>query len=225
MGINAVQYGNVSAERGAQFVRFTEKIAADENAIIGKILNGTITTEEQRAKEHFRVTNQTFEVLPDEYRQLANRKNKTPEEIQKMKDMYKNGFLNFSASYIKHIDSEYGNNDNKLTAEEFVKSQLDASMEDELSMSEQRVMAENIFSHLDRNKDGVADKKEVASMMSMFDMSIGHNGDKAGGIDGKIKVVDYNGKALNLVKPSSEEGGAAMDTQMDIMYNFLFGNN
>ena len=50
MGINAVQYGNVSAERGAQFVRFTEKIAADENAIIGKILNGTITTEEQRYK-------------------------------------------------------------------------------------------------------------------------------------------------------------------------------
>ena len=40
MRINAVQYGNVSAERGAQFVRFTAKIAADENAIIGKILNG-----------------------------------------------------------------------------------------------------------------------------------------------------------------------------------------
>ena len=225
MGINAVQYGNVSAERGAQFVRFTEKIAADENAIIGKILNGTITTEEQRAAEYFKVTNQTFEVLPDEYRQLANKKNKTPEEIQKMKDMYKNGFLNFGASYIKHIDNEYGNSDDKLTADEFVKSQLDTSMEDELSLSEQQAMARNIFSHIDINKDGVADKKEVAAMMSMFDMSIGHNGDKAGGIDGKIKAVDYNGKALNLLKPSSEEGGAAVDSQMEIMYNFLFGNN
>ena len=122
MGINSVQYGNVSAERGAQFVRFTEKIAADENAIIGKILNGTITTEEQRAAEYFKVTNQTFEVLPDEYRQLANKKNKTPAEIQKMKDMYKNGFLNFGASYIEHIDNEYGNNDDKLTVDEFVKS-------------------------------------------------------------------------------------------------------
>ena len=71
----------------------------------------------------------------------------------------------------------------------------------------------------------MAANKKLTPMMSMFDMSIGHNGDKAGGIDGKIKVVDYNGKALNLVKPSSEEGGAAMDTQMDIMYNFLFGNN
>ena len=161
-----------------------------------------------------------LEMMPKEQRQEMMK-----QLNQKMKDMYKNGFLNFGASYIKHIDNEYGNSDDKLTADEFVKSQLDTSMEDELSLSEQQAMARNIFSHIDINKDGVADKKEVAAMMSMFDMSIGHNGDKAGGIDGKIKAVDYNGKALNLLKPSSEEGGAAMDSQMEIMYNFLFGNN
>lgn len=81
MGINGVQYTNVSAERGAQFVKFTDKIAADENALLGKILNGTITTEKQHADEYFRISNQTFEVLPDEYRQLANKKDKTPAEI------------------------------------------------------------------------------------------------------------------------------------------------
>lgn len=225
MGINAIQGGYVSGDSGAQFVKFTERIAADEKALLGKILNGYISSEEQRTQEHFRISNQTFEVLPDEYRLLADKKNKTPEEIEKMKDMYKNGFLNFGESYIKHIDGKYGNNDNKLTVDEFVKSQLDESIQGELSLNEQREMARNIFEHLDINNDGVADKKEVAAMMSMFDMSIGHNGDKAGKIDGKIKAVDYNGKALNLVKPSTEEGGAAMDSQMNIMYNFLFGNN
>ncbi len=225
MGINAIQGGYVSGDSGAQFVKFTERIAADEKALLGKILNGSISSEEQRTQEHSRISNQTFEVLPDEYRLLADKMNKTPEEIQKMKDMYKNGFLNFGESYIKHIDGKYGNNDNKLTVDEFVKSQLDESIQGELSLNEQREMARNIFEHLDINNDGVADKKEVAAMMSMFDMSIGHNGDKAGKIDGKIKAVDYNGKALNLVKPSTEEGGTAMDSQMNIMYNFLFGNN
>ena len=225
MGINAIQGGYVSGDSGAQFVKFTERIAADEKALLGKILNGSISSEEQRTQEHSRISNQTFEVLPDEYRLLADKMNKTPEEIQKMKDMYKNGFLNFGESYIKHIDGKYGNNDNKLTADEFVKSQLDESIQSELSLNEQKAMARNIFEHLDINNNGVADKKEVAAMMSMFDMSIGHNGDKAGKIDGKIKAVDYNGKALNLVKSSTEEGGAAMDSQMNIMYNFLFGNN
>lgn len=225
MGINAIQGGYVSGDSGAQFVKFTERIAADEKALLGKILNGSISSEEQRTQEHSRISNQTFEVLPDEYRLLADKMNKTPEEIQKMKDMYKNGFLNFGESYIKHIDGKYGNNDNKLTVDEFVKSQLDESIQGELSLNEQRERARNIFEHLDINNDGVADKKEVAAMMSMFDMSIGHNGDKAGKIDGKIKAVDYNGKALNLVKPSTEEGGTAMDSQMNIMYNFLFGNN
>ena len=205
--------------------QFTKQAGYDQGVLIGKILNGEITTEEQRAQEHLKIFNKTFEVLPDAYRQLANKKDKTPEEIQKMKDMYKNGFVNFGESYIKHIDEKYGNNDGKMTENEFVQSQLDESMTDILSLDEQKEMACNIFSHVDINKDGKVDKKEVASMMSMFDMSLGLNGDKAGKIDGKIKVADYNGRALNLVKPSTEEGGAAMESQMEIMYNFLFGTN
>ncbi len=226
MGINSVRNdSNVSANIGEHFVRFTNKIGADENALLGNILNGTIKSEEQRAEEHFRISNQTFEVLPEEYRILADKKNKTPQEIKKMQDMYKNGFLNFGGSYLKYIDGKYGNKDNVITVDEFVKSQIDGELQDLISMPEQKEMAKNIFEHIDVNDDGVVDKKEVAAMMSMFDMSIGHNGDKAGKIDGKIKAVDYNGRVLNLVKPSSEEGGAAMDGQMEIMYNFLFGNN
>ncbi len=222
MGTNSIQ--RVSATQGAQFEKFTKEASKDYENLIGNILNGTITTEEQRERENFRIFNKTFEVLSDEYRTLADKKNKTPEEIQRMKDMYKNGFLNFGESYINYVDSVHGNKDNKLTENEFVKSQVDPSMSDEISPDEQKVMARNVFAHLDMNKDGKADKKEVAAMMSLFDMSIGHNGDKPGKVDGKIKVVDYSGRSMNLVKPSSENGGSAMDTLMQTMYNFLFGN-
>lgn len=223
MGINSIN--QVSSGIGERFANFTKIIAEQENALIGKILNGTITTEEQRAKERYNISNQSFEILSDEYRQLASKKNKSPQEFKKMQEMYKQGFLDFGESYMKYLDSKFGNSDNKLTEEEFVKSELDESMQDLLSLEEQKSLAKNIFSHLDINKDGIADKKEVAAMMSMFDMSVGLNGDKAGGVNGKIKAVDYNANALNLVKPSTEEGGAVMDTKMKTMYNFLFGNN
>ncbi len=63
----------------------------------------------------------------------------------------------------------------------------------------------------------------MAATLSMFDMSVGLLGDKAGGINGKIKAVDLNANTINLVKPSTSEKGKMMDEKLKGMYSFLFG--
>ena len=222
---NKPQYGTGINNGGEKFDAFTKKIAKDEQNLISDILNGTIKTEEQRANRHLEISNQTFEVLPDEYRQLALKQGKTSAEIERMKTIYKNGFLDFGESYLKYLDKKFGNGDGKLTRDEFIKSQLDESLEDHISIDEQKIMANNVFDHVNIIKDDNIDKKEMAAMMSMFDMSIGLNGDKGGGLDGKIKAVDYNGNIANLVKPLSDQNGKAIDDKIKMMFNFLFGNN
>lgn len=216
------QHGPIA--QGQHFHEFMHEVDNAQSELINDIKNGKITTEEQRQTRHSEVANMTFDVTGDEYRALASKKNKTPEEIQQMKDLYKEGFLKFGTSYTAFLDKKYGNGDGILTKEEYINSEMQ-DIPEELKEFANPQDAENIFSHIDLNKDGKISPEEMATLGSMVDMSVGLEGDKAGGVNGKIKACDLNANMLNMVKPSDTTGGRAMDNKMQTMNNFLFGDN
>ena len=210
--------------QGESFHNYLHEVDDAQTKLIEDIQNGTISTETQRQARHSEVANMSFDVAGDEYRALASKKNKTPEEIQRMKDLYKEGFLKFGTSYTAFLDKKYGNGDGVLTKEEYVNSEMQ-DIPEELKEFANPQDAENVFSHIDLNKDGKISPEEMATFGSMVDMSVGQEGDKAGGVNGKIKACDLNANMANMIKPSSTTGGRAMDNKMKTMNNFLFGHN
>ena len=203
------------------YVNFLKTATRDEQQRNIDIRNGELTQSEweQRYEED---TNKQFEVLTDEWRNLASKKNKTPEEIQRMQDLYREGFQNFGAEFVGYIDQEFGDGNGLLSQDEYINyevSSLDKKDINELGVNPQ-VDTGNIFAHMDRDKSGDVDAEEMAATLAMFDMDV-----KNGGINGKIKVYDLNANVANMVKPSYTEGGAAMDEKVNMMYNFLFNPN
>lgn len=219
---NNVKVSDDNIKKGEEFSNYTKDVDKAQTKLFDDITNGAISTEEQRKVRHDEVANMSFDVTGDEYRTLANKKGKTAEEIQKMKDLYKQGFVNFGKSYTSFIDKKYGNGDGVLTKDEYVKYEMaDASKETKEFVNTSD--AENVFSHIDVNADNEVSVEEMAAFGSMLDMSIGLGNDKAGGVNGKIKAGDMQSNMANMVKSSDTEDGKAMDGKMKTMYDFLFG--
>ena len=216
------QYSSYS--QGEKFQQFTLDVDAAQKKILDDIQNGTITSNEQRAQRHSEMSNMSFDVTGDEYRTLAGKQNRTPEETQKAMQLYKDGFLKFGTSYTAYLDKKYGNGDGVLTKEEYINSEMQ-DLPKELKEFANPKDAENVFSHIDINKDEKISPEEMAAFGSVLDMSVGLEGDKAGGINGKIKACDMNANMMNMVKSSDTTGGRAMDNKMKTMHNFLFGEN
>lgn len=213
-----------SYDQGEKFQQFTLDVDAAQKKILDDIQNGNISTEEQRKQRHSEMSNMSFDVTGDEYRALAGKQNRTPEETQKAMQLYKDGFLKFGTSYTAYLDKKYGNGDGVLTKEEYISSEMQ-DLPKELKEFANPKDAENVFSHIDMNKDGKISPEEMAAFGSVLDMSVGLEGDKAGGINGKIKACDMNANMMNMVKTSDTTGGRAMDNKMKTMHNFLFGEN
>ena len=213
-----------SYDQGEKFQQFTLDVDAAQKKILDDIQNGNISTEEQRKQRHSEMSNMSFDVTGDEYRALAGKQNRTPEETQKAMQLYKDGFLKFGTSYTAYLDKKYGNGDGVLTKEEYISSEMQ-DLPKELKEFANPKDAENVFSHIDMNKDGKISPEEMAAFGSVLDMSVGLEGDKAGGINGKIKACDMNANMMNMVKTSDTTGGRAMDNKMKTMHNFLFGAN
>lgn len=210
---------------GKSYIDFTNYANKSQMDLFEAISNGTIKTEAQRAQIHNEIANRSFDVTGEEYRELkAKGKNRTEAETQKMKDLYRDSFVNLGQSYIEAVEEKVGNGDGVLTQEEFVKYET-LDLPDELKGDSNAQDAKNIFSHVDIDKNGKLDKKEMAAMFSAFDMSIGVTDEKAGSINGKITVADMNGNMVNLIKDSTTEGGQVLDERMDMMYEFVFGTN
>lgn len=212
---------NTNYSNVRRFEAFTAKAAKDDNAILSDILSGKIATEEQRKERHDELANRSFNILPDSWRELANKKGKTQEEIARMAKEYEQGFTNFGNEYVKYIDAKYGNGDGILKENEYVNFEKGTVVEG----ADVTKDAKTIFAHIDLDKNGNVDAREMAAMMSMFDMSVGLQGDKAGSINGKIKICDFRANMSNLIKPSNTADGAAMDNKLKGMFGFLYGEN
>ena len=204
------------------FLQFTKTIQAENTKRADDIEAGVIKTEEARKQRFNETYGKSFDVLPDSWRELAAKKDKTEAELKQMAREYQEGFTNLGDEYVRYLDANFGNGDGVLTESEYAAYEIDDAP-DEMK-NEANELAHNAFSHLDLNKDNKIDKKEMASLFSMFDMSVGLMGDKAGGINGKIKAVDFASYSMNLSKPSGTEGGDAADGNLKTMYEFLYGN-
>lgn len=219
---------NTNYSNASRYDAFVTNAAKAEDAIISDIWSGKITTSEQRQQRYDEVANRSFDILPDSWRELANKKGKTQEEIAQMAKEYQNGFTNFGAELVKYIDAKFGNGDGKLTEDEYVEYEVNGvntTIGEQLDGVDFEQDARNLFAHIDQDKNNHVDAKEMAALMSTLDMSVGLQGDKAGGINGRIKVCDLNANMLNLIKPSTTSDGAAMDAKIKGMYGFLYGEN
>ena len=218
MGISV----NNNFAKAYSFSQFTKKIQDENIQRADDIVDGKIKTGEECRKRSDETNGKSFEVLSDSWRELAAKKDKTEAEYQQMAKEYQEGFTNLGDEYVRYLDANFGNGDGELTESEYAAYEYNEAP-DEMK-EDSKELSHNAFSHLDLNKDKKIDKKEMAAAFSMFDMSVGLMGDKAGGINGKIKAVDFTSHSMNLTKPSGSEGGDATDSKLKNMYEFLFGN-
>ena len=215
MGTNSIQ--RVSATQGAQFEKFTKEASKDYENLIGNILNGTITTEEQRERENFRISNKTFEVLSDEYRTLADKKNKTPEEIQKLDTEYNTNIQKLGNSMTKYISETFANGGD-IDSAAFMQFQNNGAMNLEGLTAEDKSTLETsnqiAFNRIDVNGDGKIDNKEMTAFMHALDF------DDKNRMGGVIKAEDYYNCASQLDDPNQN----LLDTKINYCYNKLYGN-
>ncbi|MBO5445947.1 hypothetical protein J6A34_00405 [bacterium] len=159
-----------------------------------------------------------FVVLPDSWRELVKKPNKTQADIDRIDSEYKKGFINFGQSYIEHLDKTYGNDNGELTIDEFVKSQM-APLSDEYKNDAEFIQAaKNSFHNINVDGGKTLNAKEITALLSMFDMDV----EKGGGINGKIKVYDTLSFSLNLIESPNSESGKIIKERISERYQSIF---
>lgn len=153
-------------------------------------------------------------VTSDEWRQLANKKNKTPEEQAKMQTEYNDSMKKLGSSYSKFLSKKYGDNSGKLDEAAFLKFQNDGNPKDvNAAALESNKIA---FKRLDVDGDGKIDEKEMSAFMMALDF--GQDG-KASGI---INEEKYYGDMNNLISPNDNN---YLDKKLAYSYKMLYGND
>lgn len=159
-----------------------------------------------------------FVVLPDSWRELVKKTNKTQADIDRIDSEYKKGFINFGQSYIEHLDKTYGNSNGELTIDEFVKSQMAPLSEEYKNDAEFIQAAKNSFHNINVDGGKTLNAKEMTALLSMFDMDV----EKGGGINGKIKVYDTLSLSLNLIESPNSESGKIIKERISERYQSIF---
>ena len=150
-------------------------------------------------------SNVKLPVTSNEWRELAGKKNKTPEDIKKLGN-----------SLTKHISETYANGGD-IDMKAFSRFQ-DAGMnlegvsdEDKATIKKQN---EILFNKIDQDHDGKIDDKEISAYMHVLDFN------EKGQMNGIIDAKDVYRTAFLAQNP--EEG--MMDKMLKYSYNKLYGN-
>ncbi len=138
MSINSI------SDVGERFGNFVNEVGKHDVQRTKDIESGLIKTKEQLNARYVEDSSMSFDVLPDEWRILANKKDKSSEEFNRMEKMYREGFLQLGNSYVQYIDKKYGNGDGKLSVDEYVNMEFQTLPED-LRQFADRSDAENII--------------------------------------------------------------------------------
>lgn len=206
----------VNQVTGANFEVFCNEFRVKGQQIEDSCLAkaGTVSSDEIAAEYRQKMNElkqKSFDVLPAEWRDLANKQNKTPEDFAKLDKMYKDAFKNLGESYIRHADSKYGTQkDNKLSLNEYLKSEGEDADPAE---------ATNEFSILDLDGDKHVDGKEIAALLCIFDMDVDN-----GNTNGRLKYNDIYVNQIRLTSDPNSKIGNQMKNALKSAYNFLFGN-
>ena len=157
----------------------------------------------------------SIDILGDNWRALASKKDKTEADYAALDEQYKTGMFNMGKARVRTIDKS---GDGLVSKDEFFESeQIPASLN-----GSERIQAiqmkENAFQHLDQNKDNHIDAKEMAAYFSVIDFDV-----RKGGLNGKISVYDYFCQSLLLAKDKQDEKAKILDNNLKNAYNRMFG--
>lgn len=161
-------------------------------------------------------SNVKLPVTSNEWRELAGKKNKTPEDIKKLDAEYNTNIKKLGNSLTKHISETYANGGD-IDMKAFSRFQ-DAGMnlegvsdEDKATIKKQN---EILFNKIDQDHDGKIGNKELSAYMHVLDFN------EKGQMNGIIDAKDVYRTAFLAQNP--EEG--MMDKMLKYSYNKLYGN-
>ena len=185
-----------------------------ENVTLGQRYESFATRTGAAGQEAYQ---EQFVVLPDSWRALASKPNKTQADLVRLDTEYKKGFLNFGLSYINHLDKKYGNGDGQLTIDEYTKSQM-APLPKEYQNDQKFIQAtHNSFHNINVNGGKTIDAKEMTALLSLFDVDV-----NTAGMNGKIKVYDTMAYSLNLLESPNSSRGQKMQKKITERYVSIF---
>lgn len=165
------------------------------------------------------LTNPNTEVgfTSDDWKTLANKPNKTPEDKKKLDSEYNTNIQKLGNSMTKYISESFAKGgDIDLNA--FMKFQSHGAMNLSGLTSEQKAQLktsyETAFTRLDINKDGKLDEREMSAFMHALDF------DSNNKMNGRITAADYYTAASTLDDPNQN----LMDKKLNYCYNKLYGS-
>lgn len=145
-----------------------------------------------------------FELVSKKWRILADKENKTPEEIKKLDEDYKMEIRDLADSCILYICAKVGNKSYQLTLEEYkkflslVNLDKDAIPNDKNSLALYNEKIKNQFTkianHGESSGDNLIDNKDFAAFLYALDMKVERDeNDKFKGfyLNGKITPINY----------------------------------
>lgn len=157
----------------------------------------------------------SIDILGDNWRALASKKDKTEADYAALDEQYKTGMFNMGKARVRSIDQD---GDGLVNKDEFFDSEhIPTSLRGPERIQAMQ-MKENAFQHLDQNKDNHVDAKEMAAYFSVVDFDV-----RKGGLNGKISVYDYFCQSLLLAKDKQDEKGKILDNNLKNAYNRMFG--
>lgn len=153
----------------------------------------------------------------DDWKTLANKPNKTPEDIKKLDAEYNTNIQKLGNSMTKYISESFASGGD-INLDAFTKFQSNGAMNLSGLTAEQKAQLktsyETAFNRLDINKDGKLDEKEMSAFMHALDF------DSNNKMNGKITSADYYTAASSLDDPNQN----IMDKKLSYCYNKLYGN-
>lgn len=152
----------------------------------------------------------------DTWRELANKPNKTADDIKKLDIEYNTNIKKLGSSMAKYISETFANGGD-IDSAAFLKFQNNGAMNLEGLTAEGKSILETsneiAFKRIDVNGDGKIDSKEMSAFMHALDFD---ENNKMGGV---IKAEDYVKTASQLDDPNKN----LLDTKIAYCYNKLYG--
>lgn len=156
-------------------------------------------------------------VTSNEWRELAAKKDKTPEDIKKLDTEYNTNMQKLGNSMAQYISQTFANGGD-IDGAAFEKFQNSGAMDlsgltqDEIATL--KTSNQIAFKRLDINGDGKIDAKEMSAYMMAMDF------DENNRMGGSIKAEDYMRNASQLDDPNKN----VLDQKLAYSYNKLYGD-
>lgn len=156
-------------------------------------------------------------VTSNEWRELAAKKDKTPEDIKKLDTEYNTNMQKLGNSMAQYISQTFANGGD-IDSAAFEKFQNSGAMDlSGLTQDEIATLKTSnriAFKRIDINGDGKIDAKEMSAYMMAMDF------DENNRMGGSIKAEDYMRNASQLDDPNKN----VLDQKLAYSYNKLYGD-